>query len=145
MAGGSSFSGYARFTPSQQYQRSSGVTGTPKQSRATQKGIGLGGKGLGKGKGAKRHKKVLRDNIQSVTKGDIRRLARRGGVKRISAMIYDDVRHALKQRLQVILRDIVAIVEYSGRQTVTVRDVIFTLNRIGQPIYGFDASYTRER
>ena len=42
-----------------------------------------GGKGLGKG-GAKRHRKVLRDNIQGITKPAIRRLARRGGVKRIS-------------------------------------------------------------
>lgn len=46
-------------------------------------GRGKGGKGLGKG-GAKRHRKVLRDNIQGITKPAIRRLARRGGVKRIS-------------------------------------------------------------
>lgn len=45
---------------------------------------GKGGKGLGKG-GAKRHRKILRDNIQGITKPAIRRLARRGGVKRISA------------------------------------------------------------
>ena len=38
---------------------------------------------MGKG-GAKRHRKVLRDNIQGITKPAIRRLARRGGVKRIS-------------------------------------------------------------
>merc|ERR1712225_31467 len=49
-------------------------------------GRGKGGKGLGKG-GAKRHRKILRDNIQGITKPAIRRLARRGGVKRISAMI----------------------------------------------------------
>ena len=40
-------------------------------------GRGKGGKGLGKG-GAKRHRKVLRDNIQGITKPAIRRLARRG-------------------------------------------------------------------
>ena len=40
---------------------------------------GKAGKG-GKG-GAKRHRKVLRDNIQGITKPAIRRLARRGGVK----------------------------------------------------------------
>jgi histone H3/H4 len=50
-------------------------------------GRGKGGKGLGKG-GAKRHRKVLRDNIQGITKPAIRRLARRGGVKRISGLIY---------------------------------------------------------
>ena len=49
-------------------------------------GRGKGGKGLGKG-GAKRHRKVLRDNIQGITKPAIRRLARRGGVKRISGPV----------------------------------------------------------
>jgi histone H4 len=54
-------------------------------------GHGKGGKGLGKG-GAKRHRKVLRDNIQGITKPAIRRLARRGGVKRISGLIYEETR-----------------------------------------------------
>jgi hypothetical protein len=43
-------------------------------------GCGKGGKELGKG-GAKRHQKVLRENIQEITKPAIRRLARRGGVR----------------------------------------------------------------
>ena len=59
-----------------------------------QEGRGKGGKGLGKG-GAKRHRKVLRDNIQGITKPAIRRLARRGGVKRISGLIYEEVRNKL--------------------------------------------------
>ena len=46
-------------------------------------GRGKRGKGLGKG-GAKRHRKILRDNIQGITKPGIRCLARRGSVKRIS-------------------------------------------------------------
>ena len=80
-------------------------------------GRGKGGKGLGKGGGAsshlvrprgsareltrdtaKRHRKVLRDNIQGVTKPAIRRLARRGGVKRISGLIYEETRGVLKVR-----------------------------------------------
>ena len=37
--------------------------------------------------------KVLRDNIQGITKpAAIRRLARRGGVKRISGLIYEETR-----------------------------------------------------
>jgi len=60
-------------------------------------GRGKGGKGLGKG-GAKRHRKVLRDNIQGITKPAIRRLARRGGVKRISGLIYDTARGFLGVR-----------------------------------------------
>ena len=38
------------------------------------------GKGLGKG-GAKRRRKILRDNIQGITKPALGRLARRSGVK----------------------------------------------------------------
>ena len=41
---------------------------------------------------SQRHRKVLRDNIQGITKPAIRRLARRGGVKRISGLIYEEVR-----------------------------------------------------
>ena len=64
-------------------------------------GRGKGGKGLGKG-GAKRHRKVLRDNIQGITKPAIRRLARRGGVKRISGLIYEETRGVLKVDLPVL-------------------------------------------
>ena len=55
-------------------------------------GRGKGGKGLGKG-GAKRHPSRLhfspsRRNARcGITKPDIRRLARRGGVKRISGLL----------------------------------------------------------
>ena len=47
---------------------------------STMTGRGNGGKGLGNG-GAKRHRKVLRDNIQGITKPAVVRLARMGGVK----------------------------------------------------------------
>ena len=67
-------------------------------------GRGKGGKGLGKG-GAKRHRKILRDNIQGITKPAIRRLARRGGVKRISGLIYEETRGVLKVFLENVIRD----------------------------------------
>ena len=54
-------------------------------------GRGKGGKELDKG-GAKRHRKVLRDNMQGITKPAFRRVARRGGVKRISGLVYGDSR-----------------------------------------------------
>jgi histone H4 len=56
---------------------------------------GKGGKGRGKG-GAKRHWKVVRDNIQGISKPTIRRLARRGGVNRISGLISEETRGVLK-------------------------------------------------
>ncbi|OTB08237.1 hypothetical protein M426DRAFT_317357 [Hypoxylon sp. CI-4A] len=102
------------------------------------KTIGPGGKGLGGKGGIHRHRKILRDNVQGVTKPDIRRLARRGGVKRISGQIYDEVRAALKGRLEEIIRDCVIYTEYRQRKTVTVGDVLHALKRLGRPIYGFD-------
>ncbi|KAI0111310.1 histone-fold-containing protein [Daldinia grandis] len=99
---------------------------------------GKGGKGLGGKGGIKRHRKILRDNIQGITKPAIRRLARRGGVKRISAQIYDEVRVALKARLEEIIRDCVIYTEYRQKKTVTISDVLHSLKRMGRPIYGFD-------
>ncbi|KAH7189491.1 histone-fold-containing protein [Fusarium flagelliforme] len=88
--------------------------------------------------GGKRHRKVLRDSVQGVTKPAIRRLARRGGVKRISGSIYDEIRAALKARLETILQDCVIYVEYRNAKTVTVQDVIHSLGRLGRPLWGFD-------
>jgi len=93
---------------------------------------------LGKTSNLKRHRKILKDNIQAITKSDIRRLARRGGVKRISGMIYQETRDVMKTFLQSILRDCVLITEHSKRKTVTATDVIWALKRQGWPIYGFD-------
>src|SRR5688572_2094134 len=94
-------------------------------------GRGKGGKGLGKG-GAKRHRKVLRDNINGITKPAIRRLARRGGVKRISGLIYEETRGVLKSFLEHVIR------EHARRKTVTAMDVVYALKRQGRTLYGFD-------
>ncbi|KAH7839672.1 hypothetical protein Vadar_007160 [Vaccinium darrowii] len=90
-------------------------------------GRGKGGKGLGKG-GAKRHRKVLRDNIQGITKPAIRRLARRGGVKRISGLIYEETRGVLKIFLENVIRDAVTYTEHARRKTVTAMDVVENFN-----------------
>ncbi|CAK8676377.1 unnamed protein product [Clavelina lepadiformis] len=101
-------------------------------------GRGKGGKGLGKG-GAKRHRKVLRDNIQGITKPAIRRLARRGGVKRISGLIYEETRGVLKVFLENVIRDAVTYTEHAKRKTVTALDVVYALKRQGRTLYGFGA------
>ena len=104
----------------------------------TMSGRGKGGKGLGKG-GAKRHRKVLRDNIQGITKPAIRRLARRGGVKRISGLIYEETRSVLKVFLENVIRDAVTYTEHGRRKTVTAMDVVYALKRQGRTLYGFGA------
>ncbi|MCL7025617.1 hypothetical protein MKW94_028740 [Papaver nudicaule] len=107
-------------------------------------GRGKGGKGLGKG-GAKRHRKVLRDNIQGITKPAIRRLARRGGVKRISGLIYEETRGVLKIFLENVIRDAVTYTEHARRKTVTAMDVVYALKRQGRTLYGFGDSISLQK
>ncbi|XP_038564651.1 uncharacterized protein LOC119901461 [Micropterus salmoides] len=107
-------------------------------------GRGKGGKGLGKG-GAKRHRKVLRDNIQGITKPAIRRLARRGGVKRISGLIYEETRGVLKVFLENVIRDAVTYTEHAKRKTVTAMDVVYALKRQGRTLYGFGGHKMQDR
>jgi histone H3/H4 len=99
-------------------------------------GRGKGGKGL-RNCGAKRHRKVLRDNIYGITKPAIRRLARRGGVKRLSGLIYEETRNVLKAFLENLIRDTVLYAEHANRQTVTAMDVVYALKRQGKFLYGF--------
>ena len=99
-------------------------------------GRGKGGKGLGKG-GAKRHRKVLRDSIQGITNRDIRRLAHRGGMERISGLIYEETRSALWVFLENVIRDAVTYTEHARRKTVTAMDVVYALKRQGRTLYGF--------
>nr|GMC96023.1 Histone H4 [Ipomoea batatas] len=63
------------------------------------------------------------DNIQGITKSAIRRLARRGGVRRISGLIYKETRGVLKIFLENAIRDAVTYTEYARRKTVTTMDV----------------------
>ena len=59
----------------------------------------------------------------------IRRLARRGGVKRISGLIYEETRGVLKVFLENVVRDAVTYTEHARRKTVTALDVVYALKR----------------
>lgn len=72
-----------------------------------------------------------------IAKPAIRRLARRGGVKRISAMVYEETRVALKAYLEGVLRDVVTYVDYRRGKTVTLEDVLHSLKRRGRTLYYF--------
>jgi histone H4 len=99
-------------------------------------GMGKGGKGLGKG-GAKRHRKVLRGNMEGISRPAIRRLARRGGVKRLSGLVYEETREVLKNFLTDVIRDAITYTEHARRKTVTANDVVYALRRRGRTLYGF--------
>ena len=94
---------------------------------------------------------------QGITKPAIRRLARRGGVKRISGLIYEETRGVLKVFLEngappqprrprparahparpSVIRDAVTYTEHARRKTVTAMDVVYALKRQGKTLYGF--------
>ena len=86
-------------------------------------GRGKGSSGLGKG-GSRRHRRVLRDCVQGITKPSVRRLARRGGVKRLSGLIYEETRGTLVTFLKNIVRDAITYTEHAKRKTVTSLDVV---------------------
>merc|ERR1712084_109365 len=96
------------------------------------------GKSGGKS-GAKRFdaRRSLRESILGITKPAIRRLARRGGVKRISSYIYEETRAVLRSFLENVVRDSVVYTEHAKRKTVTALDVVYALKRQGRTLYGF--------
>jgi histone H4 len=100
-----------------------------------QEGRGKGGKGLGKGC-AKRHRKVLRDNIQGITKPAIRRLVQRGGVKQISGLVYEEAWTVLRVFLENVMRDAIMYTEHTRRKTLMAADVVYPLKRQGRTLYG---------
>jgi len=98
-------------------------------------GRGKGKANIGKG-GSKRHRKILRDSAHGITKPAIRRLARRGGVKRLSGLIYEETRGILRMFLENIMCDAITYTDYSRRKTVTAMDVVYALKRQGRTLYG---------
>jgi histone H4 len=99
---------------------------------------GLGQRGARKGGGpGGRHRAVLRDSIQGVTKPNLRHLARRGGVKRISGLIYEETRGVLKVFLENVIREAVEYTAHARRITMTPMDTAYALRRQGMTLLGF--------
>lgn len=85
-----------------------------------------------------RHRKVLRNNLDGISKADIRRLARRGGVKRMSEEMYAETRDILKQFVQRIIGTALIYTQYASRKTVTVYDIIYALKYEGRTLFGYE-------
>ncbi|GFP79536.1 histone h4, partial [Phtheirospermum japonicum] len=80
---------------------------------------GKGGKGLGK---------------VGIT---IRRLARRGGVKSIIGLIYEETHYVLNIFIKNVIRDAISYMEHARRETVTAMDVVYAHKRQGRTLYSF--------
>jgi histone H3/H4 len=88
------------------------------------------GGALSKG-GAKRHRRVLRDNIQGITKPALKRLCYRAGIRQVSGLMYEELRGIMKFRLEQVLRNAVTLVEHYRRKTVQQRDIILAAKIMG--------------
>ena len=81
--------------------------------------------------------RVLRGKIQGISRPVIRRLARRGGIRRITELIYDETRIALKNYLTRLVEDSMMITQRANRKTVTAMDILYALKREGKTLYGY--------
>ena len=82
--------------------------------------------------GAVRHRKVLRDNIQGLTKPAFRRLLARAGVKRASGLIYEELRGIIKVGMEMKISDSLKFTEYERRKTCTQKDLAGALEVHGK-------------
>jgi histone H4 len=80
---------------------------------------------------------VFHDNLEGISRPAIRRLARRGGIKRLSGLVYEETREVLKDFMTNVIRDAISYTEHARRRTVTANDVVMALRRRGRTLYGF--------
>ncbi|RMF07357.1 MAG: hypothetical protein D6773_03620 [Alphaproteobacteria bacterium] len=90
-----------------------------------------------KGAGNKRVKKLVSGGHGGVTRGAIRRLARRGGAKRVSSLVFDEMRGCIRSFVDRVVRDATAYTEHARRKTVSAGDVVNSLKKSGRMLYGY--------
>lgn len=72
------------------------------------------------------------------SKPSLRRLAYRGGVKKMAAGVYDEARAALGDMLGDVEKDAALLVEHAGKKTVRTKDVVEALKHNDQVVYGVE-------
>jgi len=88
---------------------------------------------------AKKHllkRGVVVGTVPSIRRPAIKRLARRGGVKRLSKDTYDEVRKALENYLQGVVKKALLMTHHDRRKTVQSADIVEALKLNNSPIYG---------
>ena len=66
----------------------------------------------------------------------IKRLARRGGVKRMSLDTYEEIRNIASKYVRDILQNALVVTRHAGRKTVTAKDIVFSIQQSGHSVYG---------
>jgi histone H4 len=97
------------------------------------------GKGRAEGKAIKRESLKKPERTTTITRGGIRRLAKRGGVKRVAETIYHNIREFVDYFLGTVVRDASVYCEHAQRKTITAMDVVHALKKSGRTLYGYGA------
>lgn len=71
----------------------------------------------------KKHRKVLRNSIQGITKNSLKRLSYTAGVTRMSGLMYEELRDVLTVFLKKIIRNTITFTNHCRRKTVSLQDV----------------------
>ena len=75
--------------------------------------------------------------VSGISNGAIKRLARRGGIKRISSDCYHEMRSIYLRFLDRLVNDAYSYSECAKRKTIFPIDVIYALKRQGRNLYGY--------
>lgn len=94
--------------------------------------------GKGKGHGPKRHsaRTKLTGNLEGISKRDIKRTARRGGVKRMTSDTPIAMRQCLHRFLNELVRTTYTYTEYAHRKTISELDVMMGCKKMNITLYG---------
>ena len=85
---------------------------------------------------AQRHHQSQKPVLEGITRGDLRRLARKGGVVRLAMPIYDHSRKIMRVFLRDLLKNAIIYTTACKRKTVTGMDVAMAMKRQGCSLYG---------
>ena len=92
-----------------------------------------------KRKTAKQSTEALNHAVEDVgSKGAMRRLARRGGVKRVAALVQPVLQTALATFVKKLVTDALTYADHGRRTTVTATDVIYALRQRKMHLYGYN-------
>ena len=96
------------------------------------------GKADKKTSGSQKRKGAKSNKGRGITKGSIRRLARRGGCKRLASSVYDEAREILRNFVEQVMKDTHALMEVrenAPAKTVRVEHILYALKKRGRTLY----------
>jgi histone H4 len=72
---------------------------------------------------------------KKISKLTFKKLARRGGIKRLSNLFYEEARTSLSDFLKKIIEDAIIYSDYGKRKTIQIMDIIYALKKNGGIFY----------